>query len=91
VRNLAPGDLVKSTKGRDAGELLFVVGFDGERALLANGKERPVERPKRKKLKHLKYTLSPKGQVPEKLKNGERVGNSEMRKAIATAVTSYEF
>jgi len=85
MRNLTAGDLVRSIKGRDSGKLLFVVGFDGKMALLVNGKERPVERPKQKKTRHLEYVVSPEGRVPEKLKNGERVGNSEIRKAIAAA------
>ena len=84
---LATGDLVKSIRGRDAGAILFVVGFDGDMVLLANGKKRPVDRPKRKKAKHLEYAASPTGGVPEKLKNGEKISNSELRKAIAKAVT----
>ena len=89
MKDLMLGDLVKSTRGRDAGAILFVVGFDGNKALLANGKERSVYRPKRKNTKHLKYTASPDGQVPEKLKNGEIISNGEMRKAIAAVVADY--
>ena len=85
----AVGDLVKPLKGRDAGKLMFIVGFDGERALLADGKSRPVERPKLKKPRHLIYAARPDGHVPGKLRDGEKVNNSELRKTIAALAVGF--
>lgn len=47
------GDIVKSLAGRDKGYLLCVVGYDGSFVLVCDGKERKLERPKKKNPKHL--------------------------------------
>ena len=47
------GTVVRSMKGRDAGYLLCVVGEAEGLLLLCDGRERPLERPKRKKAKHV--------------------------------------
>ena len=46
-------DIIRSLAGRDEGQLFFVLCTDGEYALLADGKGRKLENPKKKKLKHL--------------------------------------
>ena len=50
------GFVVCSLAGRDKGNLLCVVGESDEFLLLADGKERPLQRPKRKKKKHVAAT-----------------------------------
>ncbi len=52
----ARGRVLRSTAGRDKDTFLAVVGMEGEAVLLADGKERPIERPKRKNPKHLAAT-----------------------------------
>ena len=52
------GRVVCSTAGRDKGKFLVVVGFSDEYPLVADGKERPLKRPKLKNPKHLKKTNS---------------------------------
>lgn len=44
--------IVRSLAGHDKGGLYCVVGEDGEILLLANGKQRKVSTPKRKKRRH---------------------------------------
>ena len=44
-------DVVVSTAGRDQGELFYVVGTDPVYLMLANGKDRTLDKPKRKKRK----------------------------------------
>lgn len=47
--------VVVSLKGHDKGRLFAVIGFAGEGyALIADGKVRRLEKPKKKKLKHLR-------------------------------------
>lgn len=49
-----PGRLCRSLAGRDRGDYFIVVGSAGEdMVLIADGRIRPLERPKKKKLKHL--------------------------------------
>jgi ribosomal protein L14E/L6E/L27E len=76
-------DLVRSKNGRDAGKTFFVIGADGEMALIADGRARRLENPKRKKVKHLEFLAVSSGRTAEKLRQGERVTNSEIRRAIA--------
>lgn len=49
------GSIVKSCAGRDKGYLLAVLGECDGFLLVADGKERPIERPKRKSLKHISF------------------------------------
>lgn len=51
-----PGTLVRSLAGRDAGECFVVLKAAGDFVYLANGKSRPLERPKKKRRKHLALT-----------------------------------
>ena len=46
-------DVVISTAGRDQGELFYVADINDQFVTLVNGKNRPVEKPKRKKRKHV--------------------------------------
>ena len=50
------GDVVCSKAGRDEGTFLVVVGIEGGYPLLCDGKQRPLERPKRKNPLHLAGT-----------------------------------
>lgn len=51
------GRVVISSAGHDKGRLMLVVGAVGERVLVADGKERRLEHPKQKNLKHVQGTL----------------------------------
>ena len=50
------GSVVKSKAGRDAGDFLTVVGFSEGYILVCDGKQRPLERPKRKNPLHIAPT-----------------------------------
>ena len=76
-------DLVVSTAGRDRGELFYVIGTEGVYALLANGKDRTLERPKRKKRKHLLRVEQIESEVARMLKSGDKVLNSQLRRDLA--------
>ena len=76
-------DVVISLNGRDADKHFIVIATEGEYSLLADGKNRRVEKPKRKKNKHLKLESESGSRVAVKLKNGEKVTNSEIRRALA--------
>lgn len=53
---LQPGQVVRSLAGRDKGFLLAVVSADGKTVTLADGKRRPIERPKAKNVRHVQAT-----------------------------------
>ena len=77
------GDIVQSQRGRDKGKALFVSEVEGEYLILIDGKSRRVEHPKRKKCKHCMFLARDSSRVSEKIRSGEKVGNSEVRKALA--------
>lgn len=50
---LIRGRLVKSLSGRDIGKLLAVMSVDEKTVSLCDGKERPLNRPKTKNIRHI--------------------------------------
>ena len=76
--------LVEATAGREKGKLFYVLETDGEYLLLADGKSRRVEAPKRKKRKHARFIADTGDRVAIKIRDSEKVTNSELRKSIAS-------
>ena len=81
--NLIISDVVLSTTGRDKGKIFYVIGIEDDMLLLANGKDRTLDKPKRKKQKHVQKVLRSETRVAVKLKNGDKVLNSELRRDLA--------
>ena len=81
--DLTIADVVVSTAGRDAGSLFYVLEADETYLLLADGKGRRIEKPKRKKRKHTNKVLRSDTRVAEKLRLGDKVLNSELRRDLA--------
>lgn len=52
------GSIVRSRAGRDKGNYLVVTAVEDNAVLICDGKERPLERPKRKNLKHIAVTTA---------------------------------
>ena len=50
---LKPGNVVRSTAGRDKGRLYVVTGVAADRVLVAEGRRRPLKAPKPKNPIHL--------------------------------------
>ncbi len=69
------GTVVRSTAGRDKGYLLCVVGEESGCILVCDGKERPLNHPKKKNPKHLQTLELP-------LFTWELRGNHALRKAL---------
>ena len=76
-------DVVLSTAGRDKNELFYVIGEDPLYLTLANGKDRPLDRPKLKKRKHVQKVLRSETRVADKLRSGDKVLNGELRRDLA--------
>lgn len=76
--------IVKSLAGRDCGKLFVVIGFDGDNyALLADGKLRKLEGPKKKKLKHISFFSQNNTRLGEKIRNNDKITNAEIRKTLS--------
>ena len=81
--DLTIADVVVSTAGRDAGKLFYVLETEEGWLTLANGKDRTIEKPKRKKCKHTRKVLRSDTRVAAKLRSGDKVLNSELRRDLA--------
>ena len=78
------GRVVVSRAGRDAGRRFVVVKVvDDFFVEIADGDLRKIEKPKRKKVKHLNITDEKAESIGEKLKSGAKITNAEIRKALA--------
>ena len=72
---LIRGIVVQSAAGRDKGGFFVVLQAQDGYALLCDGKHRPLQRPKKKKEKHLRLT---KVRLPE----ASMQTNREIRRAL---------
>ena len=78
------GTIVRSEAGHDKGLLFCVVGTRDGYLLLANGKQRKLAAPKRKKPIHVMPAAAAFDHpAMEKLKLGEPVSDRELRRALA--------
>ena len=82
--DISKADIVMSLSGRDKEQLFYVLELQGEYVLYADGKSRRIEHPKRKKKKHIKYVARVDSRVAEKLRAGDKVLNSELRRDLAS-------
>lgn len=70
------GQIVCSKSGRDKGYFMVVINEDENFLYVCDGKERPLERPKRKNPKHLCFTNTVLGQNSYET-------NKSLRKSLA--------
>ncbi len=77
------GQVVYSKAGRDAGKKFIIVSIPDESYVyISDGDLRKIEKPKRKKAKHLIITEEVIKPLNEKLLNNMNVTNSEVRRAL---------
>ena len=81
--DITVSNVVVSRAGRDQGEWFYVIGREDPFLLLANGRNRTLERPKRKRLRHVRKVLRSETRVAEKLISGDKLLNSELRRDLA--------
>ncbi len=77
------GSVVRSTAGHDKGLLFLVVKEEGDFLWLADGKNRKFETPKKKRRKHVVSAGFWTDPVAGRMKDGEPVLDSEIRRALA--------
>ena len=80
---IAKSNIVRSDAGRDKGKLFVVLAVEGEFLLLADGKTRKVENPKRKKRRHVLFVSAEKTRLSEKITGNVKFTNSELRRTLA--------
>ena len=83
IPDIKISDVVVSTQGRDQGQWFYVIAEDQNFLYLCNGKDRTLDKPKRKKRKHAEKVLRSETRVAAKLIAGDKVLNSELRRDLA--------
>ena len=79
----ACGVVAVSKAGRDAGKTFVILEvLDDQHVLIADGELRKVNKPKRKKLKHLWIRPFTAESVRECLEAGKMLTDSDLRKAL---------
>ena len=82
--DISKSDIIESMAGRDKGKFFYVIDTEDNYVLIADGKTRKLENPKRKKLKHVRRVSRTETRVAVKIQNGDKVLNSELRRDLAT-------
>ena len=82
--DISKSDIIESLAGRDKGKFFYVIDVEENFVLIADGKGRKLENPKRKKLKHVRRVTRTETRVAVKIQNGDKVLNSELRRDLAT-------
>ena len=83
VVNILMGQLVTSSAGRDQADVYLVVGIkDNKHLLLVNGRERKVNNPKQKNIRHVNVLEAIALDVATKLQAGMKITDEEVRQAI---------
>lgn len=77
------GRLVYSRAGRDEGKLFIIIDIlDDNYVYVSDGNLRPIEKPKKKKIKHLVFTKEVAEDIKSMLLSGEKVSNAEIKKFL---------
>ena len=71
-----------STAGRDCGCYFVVMAVSHNFAYICDGRKRKTDKPRRKKVKHLKTGCGHSEFISDKLRKGEYVTNAELRREI---------
>ena len=81
------GMVVFSKKGRDKGKAMLVLEVDNEYVFLVDGSLRTIEKPKKKKFKHIQPTNT---QVNTESECGRAVQNADIRKHLKNYLSTSE-
>ena len=80
--DIHPGELVYATKGRDTGKCFIVIAAKDNYLYLCDGKSRKVSNPKKKKIKHVEKTGANDRFVVDRLSEGNKLTNKEVRNSL---------
>lgn len=74
------GMLAWSRAGHDCGQLYVIAAVEGDCVFLTDGRLKPLEKPKKKKMKHIQVIR----QIPEELENmsDATIKNEDIRRVI---------
>ena len=88
---LAVGQMVKSKAGRDKGRTFLICRVEDDQYVwLVDGKLRKMDRPKKKKRKHLVALKACAAELQQKLERNQTIEDYEVRRALEALQLSEE-
>lgn len=85
------GDIVFSKAGRDKDRPFVVLEvLDAQYAMLADGRVRRVDQPKKKKIKHLSKSGHVAQGIREKLNEGAKVTNLDLKRVLTEFLNDHD-
>lgn len=79
---VSPGNIVYSLAGRDSGSYFVVMAITDNFAYICDGRNRKTDKPKKKKVKHLKTGCGHADYIARKIEKGEKVTNAELKSEL---------
>ncbi|HHU49321.1 MAG: RNA-binding protein [Caldicoprobacterales bacterium] len=77
------GRVVLAKAGRDKGKAFIIIRrLDDEYVLIADGERRTIDKPKKKKIKHLKAAPALAQELRNMLRSGGRVLDADIRRSL---------
>jgi len=84
LTDLDIGQIVKSKSGRDQGRLFIVIAkIDAEYVLIVDGSLRRIDKPKKKKIKHLAKVNAVSNEIREAILNNNKINNAFIRRELS--------
>ena len=82
MRTFTRGMLARSKAGHDTGKLYVLTEADSDFVWLCDGKIRPLDRPKKKRRRHIQIIYQLPGNLRELIEEGGEIRDEHIRKAI---------
>lgn len=76
------GEFAKSKAGHDKDEIFIIINIEGEYVFLVDGKSRKMEKPKRKKKKHIQVINTVDEELQNKLNDNILIRDEDIKRAI---------
>lgn len=76
------GEFAKSKAGHDKDEIFIIINIEDEYVFLVDGKSRRIEKPKKKKKKHIQVINFIDDELRNKLNDNVLIRDEDIKKAI---------
>jgi ribosomal protein L14E/L6E/L27E len=76
------GEFAKSKAGHDKGEIFVIINIEEEYVFIVDGKTRKIEKPKKKKLKHIQVINTVDEELQKKLNENILIRDEDIKRAI---------
>mgnify|MGYP005797037901 FL=1 len=82
MHELQTGMYARSLAGHDKGKLYIIIALDENYVYLADGKQRTIDHPKKKRFRHIQPDCHVDSRIQEKLNSSRKLRDEEIKRAI---------